>query len=170
MSKLLNKSTDVNQFTISGMAWCSPEFVSQLKNYAATVAYEKSRLTENRLTRYETALEDNDDDEYAADVKKIKEEIQENTLTHLNFYEAIYNKEITDEDRNLIDTLYDASSFFNQLTHIDLGYNISYFRDAEISEKILSIFSVQEKLQLLELKKCGLSSEVTKDLMHILNE
>ena len=72
------------------------------------------------MTRYETALEDNDDDEYAADVKTIKEEIQATTLTHINFYKASGDK-ITDEDRNLIDTLYDASSFLNQLTHIDLG-------------------------------------------------
>ena len=62
MSKLFNKSTDVNQLTITGMHFCSPEFVSQLKKYAATVFHDKSFLTENRLTRYETALEDNDDD------------------------------------------------------------------------------------------------------------
>ena len=37
MSKLLNKSTDVNQLTIGNMWYCSPEFVSQLKNYAAAV-------------------------------------------------------------------------------------------------------------------------------------
>ena len=39
-----------------------------------------------------------------------------------------------------------------------------------MSEKILFIFSVQEKLQVLELFGCRLSSEVTKDLMHILVE
>ena len=89
MSKLLNKSTDVNKLKITNMGLCSPEFVSQLKNYAAAVCNEKSFLTENRFTRYETALEDNDDDEYAADVKKIKEEIKATTLTHLNLHWAI---------------------------------------------------------------------------------
>ena len=90
------------------MAGCSPELRSQLMNYAADVIDKKTVSTENRLCKYEQILEDNEDNEDAADVKTIREEIQDTKLTLLNFNRAIYEREITDCDRNLADALANA--------------------------------------------------------------
>ena len=77
-------------------------------NLAAEVIDKKTVRTENRLCKYEQILEDNEDNEDAADVKTIKEEIQDTKLTLLNFNSAIYDKKITDGDRNLANALANA--------------------------------------------------------------
>ena len=53
INKLVLKSVDVEQLTISEMRFCSPELRSQLMNYSAEVITKKTELTENRLCKYE---------------------------------------------------------------------------------------------------------------------
>ena len=143
MNKLVKKALGVQKLTIREMSRCTPALRSQLMNCAADIFDEKTLLTENRLCKYETLLEDNEDDENAPDVKTIREEIEDNKLTHIDFYNAIYKSEITDGDRNFANALANAE-YLDSVENIDFGYNESLFGDAEIYENILTFFSFQK--------------------------